>query len=163
MRYLKPLWLLTTAVTIIATFQVSGDELLKGTIVDSGKELTFALSGDNREDVVGGTITIDDRKFTITHVSRLGTIGARHDSDTSKEFVIFSSSFSEQTATGQPWVAASQYKGCDQSYNSFLVFYLIKDEKKLKVMKDIPYADLTDNITNSDESEVYCFISRPPA
>jgi hypothetical protein len=163
MRSLKSLWLSATII-ITATYPVRGDELLRGTIVDSKRELTFILSGEDRQNVIGGVIILGDKKFTITHISRLGTIGARHDSGDSREFAVFSSSFSEQTATGQPWVVSKRYIGCDQPYNSFLALYQVKNQDTtLQSLTDIPYADLTDNIAKSSMSEVYCFVSRPPA
>jgi hypothetical protein len=162
MRDAKLIWLLFIFINPMA-FSANGNELLTGTITDSSHNLHFALSGESRENVVGGTIRLNDKTFAITHISRLGTIGARRDDSDAKEFAVFSSSFNEQTATGQPWVASNEYIGCVEPYNSFLALYRVEDEKKLQVLGDIPYADLTNDLIHSIKSAVYCFISRPPS
>lgn len=152
---------------ILCSLNIQAEELLRAQVNLDQTESVFSLSGESRENVVGGTLQFAEQAFTITHVSRLGTIGARRDSpnadENSAEFAIFSSSFSEQTATGQPWVKSQRYLGCDQAYNSFLAIYRVEGDEAIKRLSETPYGSLTDKLDNSTESTVYCFISRPPA
>jgi hypothetical protein len=156
------LFSIITIAALLPGVNTQGAELLQGKVSDDPDGLSFQLSGESRKDIIGGVITLGDRTFTITHVSRLGTIGARQDGDNRSEFAVFSSSFSEQTATGQPWVASLRYNGCEQPYNSFLALYRVIGESALQALGEVPYRDLTDDVAHSTESEVYCFISRPP-
>lgn len=144
-------------------------ELLSG-VVDTGtKEFTFSLTGEDRENVVGGNITLGDRVFKIAKVSRMGLIGAgrlvvaKTEKQRYGEFVTFSSSFSAQTATGQPWVAAQRYVNCDRAYNSFLALYKVVGQEALEVLGAIPYSALNKDTGASQESTVYCFMSNPPS
>lgn len=140
-------------------------DLLSGTISVAGETpMEFRLSGKSRKDVVGGEINVGKRRFAITNVSRRGLIGGRglaasDDVEGHREFVVFSSSFSEQTATGQPWLSALEYRNCDTSYNSFLALYHIRDTA-VATLGPTPYSKLTDDSKNSARSVVYCFMSR---
>ena len=149
------------------------ETLLQGTVsTPAAKDMAFSLSANSRKDIIDGEIQLGNKRFRIAKESRLGLIGAnRNDSDyadgknsqqNSAEFAIFSSSFSDQTAVGQPWVAALNYINCDQDYNSFLALYHIAGAAAVDSLKDIPYKQLTDDLANSTQSTVYCFVSRPP-
>lgn len=142
-------------------------ELLQGEVaLDDGATAIFSLSGESREDVIDGEIRLGEQVFRITSTSRLGLIGAArgYDSDTGPvaEYAIFSSSFSEQTATGTPWVAADRRLHCDQPYNSFLVVYRMTDEGRIAALGSTPYPDLAEGGIPTDAATVYCFFSRPP-
>ncbi len=143
-------------------------ELLRARITrESGDAIYFSLTGENRDDVVGGTIELGSRTFTITRVSRSGLIGASRfgapDTDTGfAEFAVFSSAFSSQTAVGQPWISARGYSGCDSPYNSFLAIYRVEGEKAIAGLGPTPYPRLAENVTSSQSSHVYCFVSTPP-
>jgi len=141
-------------------------ELLVGEIqMDGGSAAHFSLSGESREQVVGGEIHIGERAFRVTGVSRLGLIGARRRLEGESvvaEYAVFSSSFSDQTAVGQPWVAADSYRNCDQRYNSFVAIYRVEDAERVRELGNTPYPTLADDRSISDQSEVYCFLSRPP-
>lgn len=144
------------------------EELLTG-VVDAGDEkLAFSLTGEDRENVMGGDISLGERVFKIGKVSRLGSIGAARlvvDQSEGKrhgEFVTFSSSFSVQTATGQPWVAAQRYVNCDSPYNSFLALYKVVGAEALEALGPVPYSVLNEDAGAADQSTVYCFMSNPP-
>ena len=159
---------LTLTVLIACCPGLHAAELLRGEIKQTdAAPLPFTLSAENRQDPVGGDISLGEKHFRIEKVSRLGLIGGKSVSDNttgvSVEFVIFSSSFSEQTAVGQPWVAAKQYLHCDQAYNSFLALYHFDSAAAAAKLGEVPYGKLTDDLSQSDDSIVYCFISRPPA
>ena len=57
---------------------------------------------------------------------------------------MFSSSFSEQSATGKPWVAAESAHGCDEPYNSFVAMYRVEGEETLIALGPIPYGTLSE-------------------
>ena len=164
---------------VIATLLTSGAQaepknLLTGTVPRSNtgnepQDLRFFLTGENRQDIIGGEIKLDERAFTIDKVSRQGMIGASRSGAHSDgtpgryaEFAVFSSSFSEQTATGQPWVAGKIYVNCDQAYNSFLAIYRLNDSSVIADFDKSPYPVLLENAEKSDDSIVYCFNSKPP-
>ena len=144
-------------------------ELLTGMVdTGGGAELTFSLSGEDRQNVAGGDIKLGERVFKIARVSRLGLIGAARlvvtpgaPTQHYGEFVAFSSSFSAQTATGQPWVAARHYVNCDRAYNSFIALYKVIGEEALGALGPLPYPALTGDVEASPESTVYCFMSNP--
>ena len=139
-------------------------ELLRGeVIVSPGESAVFSLSGENREEVIGGLIKIGEREFEITKVSRLGLIGASRLANSAGEFLVFSSSYSGQTAVGQPWVAADEYVNCEKDYNSFVGIYRIEDAAQLKSLGEVPYPKLTEGEAKAATSQVLCFMSRPPA
>lgn len=151
-----------------AAAAVTAAELLSARItVDDGGTLEFHLTGENRDQVIGGTIELGTRSFTITRVSRTGLIGARR-AGTGEggvpfaEYAVFSSSFSMQTAVGQPWAAARSYVGCETPYNSFLAVYHVDEEKAIVALGPEPYPDLMEDASRSTGSSVYCFVSMPP-
>jgi len=143
-------------------------ELLTGVVDAGGEEIAFSLFGEDRENVMGGDITLGERVFKIGKVSRVGSIGAARlvvDQAAGKrhgEFVTFSSSFSAQTATGQPWVAAQRYVNCDSPYNSFLALYKVVGAEALEALGPVPYSILNEDAGAADQSTVYCFMSGPP-
>lgn len=139
-------------------------ELLAGRVVLDGQQaMDFRLTGESRENVIGGEMVLGGRRYEIRHVSRLGSIGARgagvRDARSS-EFAVFSSSFSEQTAVGQPWVAGDRYVGCQQAYNSFLAVYTVGADAAT-ALGTSPYAALAEDLGKSSEAVVYCFVSKP--
>ena len=177
MKIFMTLALATTFVALGA--HAEPKNLLSGTVPSStsGKEsgneseqLSFFLSGESRQEIIGGEIKLGERAFTIDKVSQRGLIGASRSGPNSDgtpgryaEFAVFSSSFSEQTATGQPWAAGKVYVNCDQTYNSFLAIYRLNDSSAVAGLKQSPYPVLLEDIEKSDDSIVYCFNSKPPA
>ena len=155
------------ALACMAAGTALAKELLNGVVEMDGEKLTFSLTGEDRENVVGGTIKLGERVFKITKVSRLGLIGAARvviDESEQKhygEFATFSSSFSEQTAKGKPWVASKRYVDCDRPYNSFLAIYMLVGKDALEALGSVPYSALNEDINAADESTVYCFTSHP--
>ena len=151
----------------LLAMNVQAAELLHGEVkLDDGATTTFSLSGESREDVIDGEIRLGEQAFRITKTSRLGLIGATRsyadDTGPVAEFAIFSSSFSEQTATGTPWVAADRRLHCDQPYNSFLVVYRMTDGDRIAALGSTPYPELAEGKVPTDSATVYCFFSRPP-
>lgn len=165
---------LAERVFLLFALLLAGDaaskELLAGTTPDGGGgTLAFRLDGESRHDVVGGRILLGEAEYTISRVSRLGLIGAHRigggESEGGErygEFLVFSSSFSEQSATGTPWVAAQAAYGCDSPYNSFLALYRIEGEAALIALGPGPYGVLTEDLSRSQYSQVLCFTARPP-
>ena len=145
-------------------------ELLVGTAPDGdGSTLPFRLEAEGRRDVVGGRILLGEVAYEISRVSRLGLIGARRfvagDGDGQgryAEFLVFSSSFSEQTAVGTPWLAAREAYGCDEPYNTYFALYRVEGDAAVKSLGPIPYPDLADDPSRSQHSHVSCFMARPP-
>ena len=158
------------AIAMLLSGEVASKDLLVGTIPDGeGGSVAFRLDGESREKVVGGRILLGDAEYTIARVSRLGLIGAHRlggGGDTGAEhhaeYLVFSSSFSEQIATGRPWVAAETAHGCDEPYNSFLAMYRVEGEEALVALGPIPYGTLTEDISRTADSKVLCFMARPP-
>lgn len=145
-------------------------ELLVGTAPDGGgSEVGFRLEAENRRDLVGGRIFLGDFVYEISRVSRLGLVGARRfviGDDTGQgryaEFVVFASSYSEQTAVGKPWIATREAYGCDRPYNTYLGLYRVEGEAAVKALGPIPYPDLAENVSRSQHSHVACFMAFPP-
>ena len=125
--------------------------------------LAFRITGKSPEDVLGGAIHLGDARYVIQRVSRRGLIGGARVSEAAAggfaEYAVFSSSFSDQTAVGQPWVAASAYHHCDRPYNSFLAVYRVDGADAAKRMGPAPYPDLVEDVSRSDRATVYCFMS----
>lgn len=144
-------------------------ELLRGEFTDlEGDRQPFVVDAQDRKDIVGGTISLGGARYTIAKQSRLGLIGAARFSRGSGdeefgEYVVLSSSFSDMTATGQPWVAARRYVGCDEEYNTFVAIYRVYGVEKVNALGSSPYGNFTDNVETADESVVYCLYSAPPA
>ena len=159
----------TLAAALLFPGAVTSKELLAGTIPDGeGGAIVFRLDGESREEVVGGRILLGDAEYTIARVSRLGLIGAHRlggGGDTGEErhaeYLVFSSSFSEQSATGTPWVAAESAHGCDEPYNSFVAMYRVEGEEALVALGPIPYGTLSEDISRTADSRVLCFMARP--
>lgn len=78
------------------------------------------------------------------------------------EYVIFSSSFSQQTATGTPWLASQTYHRCDQPYNSFLALYRVSGRQAIDAVAERAFSLLPEDVALADDSAVYCFVSAPP-
>ena len=75
---------------------------------------------------------------------------------------MFSSSYSEQTAVGKPWLAAREAYGCDRPYNAYLGLYRVEGEAAVKALGPIPYPDLAEDVSRSRHSHVSCFMAHPP-
>ena len=136
------------------------DVLLVGdAIADGDTRLPFSLSGNSRDDVIGGTIVLGDAEYEITHVSVHNLIGGQREQQGKTEYVIFSSSFSPVTASGQPWVASEKYLACDEQYNSFLARYLVGDAQDS--LPEVPFKQLAESLEDSESSAVFCFVSAP--
>lgn len=141
--------------------QVYADVLLTGTVQNEKKEtVQFTLNGENRDDVIGGSLQLGDLQFTITNVSVHRLVGGTSTESGSVRYAVFSSSYSKQTSTGQPWVASERYLQCNAAYNSFLAIYTVDEDKALK-LPEPPFFELTESTDNSEQSIVYCFVSAP--
>lgn len=128
-----------------------------------GSSLDFRITGNSPSDVVGGDMVLGEARFTIQRVSSRGLIGGtriQQAGDASfAEYAVFSSSFSAQTAVGQPYVAARRYHHCDQPYNSFLAVYRVNGQEAVKALGPAPYSELIEDTERSDDATVYCFMS----
>lgn len=154
------------ALALVAGVAAAAD-LLVGTIPDgSGSEIGFRLEAEDRKSVVGGRVHLGEIGYEISRVSRLGLIGARRFATGAEgphaEFLVLSSSFSDQTAVGEPWLAARAAYGCKEPYNTFLALYRIEGDAAVKALGPIPYPQLAENLDLSQDSRVFCFIARPP-
>ena len=144
-------------------------ELLVGTAPDGDDSaVEFRLEAENRKDLVGGRIFLGESEYEISRVSRLGLVGARRfvtgagGQGRHAEFLVFASSYSEQTAVGKPLLAARAVYGCDRPYNTYLGFYRVEGEKAVKSLGPIPYPDLVEDLSHSHHSHVSCFMAHPP-
>ena len=160
---------LTGCALLMLSCVAAAQALLSGTMPASdGSAVAFRLDAESRNEVVGGRIFLDETEYEVSRVSRLGLIGARRfvGSDDSEsrhaEFLVVSSSFSDQTAVGEPWVAAREAFGCDRPYNTFVAWYRVVGEAAVKALGPIPYPDLADDSARSGSSWVSCFMARPP-
>ena len=149
---------------VLVCGMVSAKDLLVGEVAMGDETTSFLLTGESRKDVIGGQIELGARAYTVAKVSIHGLIGGARYGRTDNnrdfgEFVVLSSSFSEQTAVGQPWVSASSYSDCDKDYNSFVALYRVYGKKQVEALGSSPYKSLTDDAKVADESEVYCFYS----
>jgi hypothetical protein len=143
-------------------------ELLVGTVrTGNDTELAFSISGRSRRDVVGGQLVLGETPYEISQTSLHSLVGARRfvsaGAGSFAEFVIFSSSYSDQTAVGRPWVAAREVWHCDEPYNSFVAVYRVEGEEAVKALGPIPYPKLADEVELSQRSRVYCFTGLLPA
>ena len=159
-------WLAVFAAALSLPGRVQAEQLLYATL-DAGVE--FSLDGESREKVVGGELRLGERRFEITGLSRMGLIGATRSVREGEggavafgEYAVFSSSFSDQTAVGQPWIRANAYHHCDEAYNSFLAVYRVEGAAAVEALGATPYAALTDDPAHAAGAVVYCFVSRPP-
>ena len=163
-------WALGLVASTLALFAgvAVGAELLVGTMSGgNGTAIGFALEAEDREAVEGGRILLGETAYEISKISRLGLIGARRfvRGDDAREpyaeFLVLSSSFGEQTAVGKPWVAARESHECEEPYNTFLALYRVEGEAAVKALGPIPYPELTENLSRSHDSQVFCFTARP--
>lgn len=139
-------------------------QLLEGDVVTAtGLNVPFELFGENRKNVIGGGIRLGEHTFVVKKMSVHSLLGALRTEGKTIEFAVFSSSYSGQTAMGEPWVVAKKKHGCDKPYNSFLSVYTISSAEKKKNVTDVPYAKLVESLSESDDSVLYCFIAKPPA
>ena len=159
---------LVASVVLLLAGAAAAAVLLVGAAPDSdGSMLAFRLEAENRRDVVGGRIVLGEIEYEISKVSRLGLTGARRfveggGAGRYAEFLVFSSSFSQQTAVGKPWLAAREAYGCDEPYNTYLALYRVEGEAAVKALGPIPYPDLAEDLSRSQHSHVSCFMARPP-
>ena len=161
---------LVACIALLVASAAPAADLLVGTAPNGGgSEVGFRLEAENRRDVVGGRIFLGDSGYEISRVSRLGLVGARRfvtGDDTGRgryaEFVVFASSYSEQTAVGKPWLAAREAYGCDRPYNTYLGLYRVEGEAAVKALGPIPYPDLAEDVSRSHHSHVVCFMAHPP-
>ena len=169
-RAYRPASVLAAGAALLLAGLAGAAELLVGAAPDrDGAMLPFRLEAESRRDVVGGRILLGEVAYEISRVSRLGLIGARRfvvgDGDgrgRHAEFLVFSSSFSEQTAVGSPWPAAREAYGCDEPYNTYLALYRVEGDAAVKSLGPIPYPDLVEDLSRSQHSHVSCFMARPP-
>ena len=169
-RVCRPVRALVASAALLLAGASTAADLLVGAAPDSdGSMLAFRLEAENRRDVVGGRIVLGEIEYEISKVSRLGLTGARRfvegDGDGAgryAEFLVFSSSFSQQTAVGKPWLAAREAYGCDEPYNTYLALYRVEGEAAVKALGPIPYLDLAEDLSRSQHSHVSCFMARPP-
>ena len=158
---------LVIALALVPAANAVAKELLRGaTRATDGAPLEFTISGTSRKDVIGGAITLGEHSYEITKVSRHGLIGAhRFVADGNQkyaEFAVFSSSYTDLTGVGTPWVAALVAHGCDEPYNSFLALYRVDGQEQVEKLGPTPYPQLVEDATLSRNSRVYCFIGKPP-
>lgn len=141
----------------------AAETLMSGSVAGAdGKTLAFELIGKTAEELVGGALRLGEREFLITAKSVHRLLGGeRAAGDDAAEYAVFSSSYSPQTATGQPWVAGRRYLHCDRPYNTFLAVYRVSGAAALKAVQDKPYSLLADDLANSSDSTVYCFYAEP--
>ncbi len=138
--------------------------LLEGTIAAGGESaLLFQLHGESREQVVGGDMSVGDEHFNIQKVSIHQLLGAVSEAEGETKYAVFSSSYSEQTAVGVPWVAAKKSHDCEQDYNSFVAIYSVNGKPDGASIEAGPYAELMESLSASQDSVVYCFLAMPPS
>ncbi|MEM9385283.1 MAG: hypothetical protein AAGA68_09510 [Pseudomonadota bacterium] len=157
---------LLTAGIALAAATASAEDLLRGEFTNrDGERQPFLVTGDSPEEIVGGHIHMGDDQYVIAKQSRLGLIGAARFQQGGDreygEYAVLSSSFSEMTATGQPWVKAQNYVGCDKDYNTFVALYRVYGVDRVNALGSSPYGSFTDDPEAADESIVYCLYSRP--
>ena len=143
-------------------------DLIEGSLIDErSNEVVFKLTAEARDRLIGGIISLDERHYRILGESRHGLIGASRLEDTKLaednrvgEYLVFSSSYSEQTATGNPWVQSDRYVGCDAPYNSFLALYRVLGQARITALGSKPFGALTEVNERADDASVYCFMTR---
>ena len=112
-----------------------------GAIGDSLAEAASLILPDGSLDVIcyactSGSIVLGDRRYEISQVSRHGLVGARWfatEGGRYAEFLVFSSSYSDQTAVGTPWVAAREVSRCNEPYNAFVATLVLGIELGIAV------------------------------
>ena len=157
-----------SAALVLAEATTAAELLVGIAPVADDATIVFRLEAENRQDLEGGRIFLGESEYEISKVSRLGLIGARRfvaDDDGRgryAEFLVFASSYSEQTAVGRPWLAAHEAYGCDSPYNTYYGFYRVEGEAGVKALGPIPYPELAEDPSLSQHSHVACFMARPP-
>ena len=152
--------LLAAVVATVSSVAIAND-LLSGTAeLNDGTPVPFNLSGNSREDVIGGFIMFGDRKFEITSVSEHNLVGAKLEEGDMVQLAVFSSSYSRVTSTGKPWTQGQSHHGCEQPYNSFMAVYEVSMEALAKLPSPA-YWQLGENPAVANSSSVYCFMSQP--
>ncbi|MGI9334925.1 MAG: hypothetical protein ACR2RL_17405 [Gammaproteobacteria bacterium] len=164
-----PLPIAALMASLLAGFfsPVCAVELIEGSFTDeSDQRLEFSIEAQARDKLIGGAMTLGGRKYRIVGESRHGLVGASRLEGTKLaeenrigEYLVFSSSYSEQTATGNPWVRSNRYIGCDKPYNSFVARYRVLGQAKVDALGAQPFGDLTEGKHESDDASVYCFTS----
>lgn len=158
---------LISALLVLAS-PVRANTLLVGEASNvAGQSVPFSLSGNSREDVIGGEIVFGDQRFTITAVSEHNLVGGQYTAGDTVHLALFSSSYSRVTDSGEPWAAGAEHHGCEQAYNSFLALYKVPSADIGK-LPDPPYWPLaegsvpdTGSVAASGSSSIYCFMSQP--
>ena len=168
-RIHRGIGLAVASTALVLAGATAAAELLVGTVpVADDATIGFRLEAENRRDLVGGRIFLGELEYEISKVSRLGLVGARRfvaDDDGRgryAEFLVFASSYSDQTAVGKPWLAAREAYGCDSPYNTYYGFYRVEGEAEVKALGPVPYPDLAEDLSLSRHSHVACFMARPP-
>jgi hypothetical protein len=151
----------------LSTAVAGAKELLRGEVKTAdGRKLGFRVVAEDREEIVGGKLRLGDAEFVIAKESRLGMIGAARFSEKGEkefgEYAVLSSSFSDMTAKGRPWVKARDYVGCDDDYNTFVAVYRVYGVDRVNALGSTPYNAFTNDLDAADESVVYCLYSAPP-
>ncbi len=154
-------------VSLFATV-AGAEDLLRGEFTNrDGQRQDFLVTGESPEEIVGGRIHLGRDQYVIAKQSRLGLIGAARFAKGGEqefgEYAVLSSSFSEMTASGQPWVKAQQYVGCEKDYNTFVAIYRVYGVDRVNALGSSPYGNFTDDPEAADESIVYCLYSSPAA
>lgn len=145
-----------------------GVDLILGSLIDEqSRTVAFKLSGDSQAQLIGGFVSLNERRYRILGESRRGLIGASRldgqelaEENRVGEYLVFSSSYSEQTATGDPWVVSKRYVGCDTPYNSFVALYRVLGQATITRLGNKPFGDLTEGKTKAKDASVYCFMSK---
>ncbi len=146
---------LTLAGSAGANTLLAGDATL-----NDGTTVAFSLSGNSRDDVIGGSIRFAEETFEITAVSEHNLVGAQRRHGDNVELVLFSSSYSRVTDTGEPWVRASVHHNCEKPYNSFLAIYEVASALVAE-LPDPPYWQIGESPADTRSATVYCFMSKP--
>jgi hypothetical protein len=159
---------LALAAIVLGAFapSVPAEELLRGEVAGDNGPMAFLVTGEDRDNIVGGVLRLGTDDFVIAKQSRLGLIGAARYSQGGEreygEYAVLSSSFSEVTAVGQPWIPADRYVGCDKDYNTFVAIYRVYGTEAVNALGRTPYSVFTEDASAADESVVYCLYSSPP-
>lgn len=161
MGLIRSLLVSLTAATVLP---VHAGELVVGELLlDKDKPVAFQLIGKSPEDVVGGEIKLGETSYIIDRVSQRQMVGASFLKEAGEasyaEFVVFSSSYSSQTATGDPWPKANTYHRCSTPYNSFLAIYRVNGKEAVKALGPAPYPTLMSELGRAERADVYCFTS----
>ena len=158
-----------SSVSTAADVEVGSSEQqvpLAGVIPVRDSMIDFQVKAETTDKGMGGSIIFGDIEYEISKMSRLGLIGARRfvsDNEKEKyaEFLILSSSFSDQMAVGDPWPKTQEKYGCTKPYNTYVAFYRVEGEELVKSLGPIPYSSLLEDLSLSQHSWVSCSIIQP--